>query len=156
LIADATVRVLVDQLFPLATVITPNLDEAALLLGRPVAAVTDLSAAAHALLAQGAQAVLLKGGHLPGEQVVDVLARTGHADVVLASARIASRNTHGTGCTLSSAIAAHLALGDSLEAAVRSARAYILGAIEAGARVQVGHGHGPLNHGHSPVPTRVL
>ena len=156
LIADATVRVLVDQLFPLATVITPNLDEAALLLERPIAAVTDLSAAAHALLAQGAQAVLLKGGHLPGEQVVDVLARTGHADMVLASARIASRNTHGTGCTLSSAIAAHLALGDSLEVAVRSARAYILGAIEAGALVQVGHGHGPLNHGHSPVPTRVL
>jgi hydroxymethylpyrimidine/phosphomethylpyrimidine kinase len=156
LIADATVRVLVDQLFPLATVITPNLDEAALLLEHPIAAVTELSAAAHALLAQGAQAVLLKGGHLPGEQVVDVLCRTGHADVVLASARIPSRNTHGTGCTLSSAIAARLALGDSLEAAVRSARAYILGAIEAGARVQVGHGHGPLNHGHSPVPTRVL
>jgi len=156
LIADATVRVLVDQLFPLATVITPNLDEASLLLDRPIAAVSDLSGAAQALLSQGARAVLLKGGHLPGDQVVDVLARPGHVDVVLSSARMASRNTHGTGCTLSSAIAAHLALGDPLERAVRAAREYILGAIQAGAGVQVGHGHGPLNHGYSPLATRVI
>ena len=156
LIADATVRVLVDQLFPLATVITPNLDEASLLLGRPIAAVSDLSGAAQALLSQGARAVLLKGGHLPGDQVVDVLARPGHVDMVLASSRMASRNTHGTGCTLSSAIAAHLALGDPLERAVRAAREYILGAIQAGAGVQVGHGHGPLNHGYSPLATRVI
>ena len=156
LIADATVRVLVDQLFPLATVITPNLDEASLLLGRPIAAVSDLSGAAQVLLSQGARAVLLKGGHLPGDQVVDVLARPGHVDVVLASSRMASRNTHGTGCTLSSAIAAHLALGDPLERAVRAAREYILGAIQAGAGVQVGHGHGPLNHGYSPLATRVI
>jgi hydroxymethylpyrimidine/phosphomethylpyrimidine kinase len=156
LIADATVRVLVDQLFPLATVITPNLDEASLLLGRPIAAVSDLSGAAQALLSQGARAVLLKGGHLPGDQVVDVLARPGHVDVVLASSRMASRNTHGTGCTLSSAIAAHLALGEPLERAVRAAREYILGAIQAGAGVQVGQGHGPLNHGYSPLATRVI
>ncbi len=156
LIADATVRVLVDQLFPLATVITPNLDEASLLLGRPIAAVSDLSGAAQALLSQGARAVLLKGGHLPGDQVVDVLARPGHVDMVLASSRMASRNTHGTGCTLSSAIAAHLALGEPLERAVRAARQYILGAIQAGAGVQVGHGHGPLNHGYSPLATRVI
>jgi len=156
LIADATVRVLVDQLFPLATVITPNLDEASLLLGRPIAAVSDLSGAAQALLSQGARAVLLKGGHLPGDQVVDVLARPGHVDMVLSSARMASRNTHGTGCTLSSAIAAHLALGEPLERAVRAAREYILGAIQAGAGVQVGHGHGPLNHGYSPLATRVI
>ncbi len=156
LIADATVRVLVDQLFPLATVITPNLDEASLLLGRPIAAVSDLSGAAQALLSQGARAVLLKGGHLPGDQVVDVLARPGHVDMVLASSRMASRNTHGTGCTLSSAIAAHLALGEPLERAVRAARQYILGAIQAGAGVQVGHGHGALNHGYSPLATRVI
>lgn len=156
LIADATVRVLVDQLFPLATVITPNLDEASLLLGRPIAAVSDLSGAAQVLLSQGARAVLLKGGHLPGDQVVDVLARPGHVDMVLASSRMASRNTHGTGCTLSSAIAAHLALGEPLEPAVRAARQYILGAIQAGAGVQVGHGHGPLNHGYSPLATRVI
>ena len=156
LIADATVQVLVDRLFPLATVITPNLDEASLLLNRPIAAVGELSAAAQALLSQGAQAVLLKGGHLPGDQVVDLLAQPGRANVVLASRRMASRNTHGTGCTLSSAIAAHLALGEPLERAVRAARDYILGAIQAGAGVQVGQGHGPLNHGHAPVATRVI
>ncbi len=156
LIADATVQVLVDRLFPLATVITPNLDEASLLLNRPIAAVGELSAAAQALLSQGAQAVLLKGGHLPGDQVVDLLAQPGRADVVLASRRMASRNTHGTGCTLSSAIAAHLALGEPLERAVRAARDYILGAIQAGAGVQVGQGHGPLNHGHAPVATRMI
>ena len=87
---------------------------------------------------------------------MDVLARHGHADVVLASRRIASRNTHGTGCTLSSAVAAHLALGQPLEQAVRSARAYILSAIAAGAGVQVGQGHGPLNHGHAPMATRLF
>ena len=156
LIADATVRVLVDRLFPRVTVITPNLDEAALLLERPIQTVGELSVAAHALIAQGAPAVLLKGGHLSGDEVVDVLARQGQADVVLSSPRIMSRNTHGTGCTLSSAIAAHLALGASLEHAVRSARAYILAAIQAGARVQVGQGHGPLNHGHAPLPTHVI
>ena len=156
LIADATVRVLVERLFPLATVITPNLDEAALLLERPIQSVDELSVAAHALIALGAKAVLLKGGHLLGDQVVDVLARAHETDVVLSSPRIASRNTHGTGCTLSSAIAAHLALGEPLENAVRMARAYIVAAIQAGARVQVGHGHGPLNHGHDPVPTRLI
>ena len=156
LIADETVRVLVERLFPLASVITPNLDEASLLLEQPIESVEALSTAAHALLAQGAKAVLLKGGHLNGEQVVDVLARPGQTDVVLSSSRIVSQNTHGTGCTLSSAIAAHLALGQSLEQAVHSARAYILSAIQAGARVRVGHGHGPLNHGHAPVATRLL
>ena len=156
LIEHDTVRLLVDRLFPLASVITPNLDEASLLLEREIKSVEGLPQAAHALLEQGAQAVLLKGGHLSGDDVVDVLARHGHADVVLASRRIASRNTHGTGCTLSSAVAAHLALGQSLEQAVRSARAYILSAIEAGAGVQVGQGHGPLNHGHAPMATRLF
>ena len=156
LIADDTVRVLVDRLFPLVTVITPNLDEAALLLQQPIASVSELSGAAQALMLQGARAVLLKGGHLPGDEVVDVLTQRGQPEVVLASPRIASRNTHGTGCTLSSAIAAQLALGLPLEDAVRAARAYILGAIQAGASVQVGHGHGPLNHGYAPLATRLL
>lgn len=156
LIADDTVRVLVDRLFPLVTVITPNLDEAALLLQQPIASVSELSGAAQALMLQGARAVLLKGGHLPSDEVVDVLTQRGQPEVVLASPRIASRNTHGTGCTLSSAIAAQLAWGLPLEDAVRAARAYILGAIQAGASVQVGHGHGPLNHGYAPLATRLL
>lgn len=151
LIAPDTVQVLVDELFPLATVVTPNLDEAALLLGRPITAAGELEAAARDLLAMGAPAVLLKGGHLPGDEVADLLVSGPGPVQRLASPRITSRNTHGTGCTLSSAIAAHLALGEPLERAVALARSYILQAIAMGADVYTGAGHGPLNHGHAPV-----
>ncbi len=156
LIAQETVAVLVQELFPLATVITPNLDEAELLLGHKIAGIAALEPAARELLALGTQNVLLKGGHLQGDEVVDLLLQPGQDPVRLASPRIASRNVHGTGCTLSSAIAAHLATGHHLEEAVRLARAYILGAIAAGADVRTGHGHGPLNHGHAPVAMQVL
>lgn len=151
LIAAETVDVLVRGLFPLAQVVTPNLDEAALLLGRPIAGIDDLDAAAQALRALGAPAALLKGGHLPGDEVVDVLALPDGSLTHLRSARITTHNGHGTGCTLSSAIAAHLALGHALPSAVAQARSYILGAIQAGAAVRTGHGHGPLNHGYAPV-----
>jgi len=153
LIAAETVQVLVRELFPRAAVITPNLDEAALLIGRAIGDVDALDDAASELLALGANAVLLKGGHLPGEDVVDLLAQSDGERLRLASARIASRNLHGTGCTLSSAIAAHLALGYELPVAVERARGYVIGAMEAGADVRVGAGHGPLNHGFAPVPT---
>ena len=156
LMADETVNVLVQELFPLVTVITPNLDEAALLLGRSIDGADALDEAASALLALGAPAVLLKGGHLPGDLVVDVLAMAGGGRLRLQSPRIATHNGHGTGCTLSAAIAAHLALGLPLPQAVEQARAYILGAIAAGADVHTGHGHGPLNHGYAPVAQRVL
>ncbi len=151
LITPDTVQVLVDELFPLATVITPNLDEAALLLGRTIESAHELEAAARDLFAMGAPAVLLKGGHLPGAEVADLLV-TGVGPVQrLASPRLASRNTHGTGCTLSSAIASHLALGEPLDRAVALARGYILQAIEQGADAYTGAGHGPLNHGFAPV-----
>ena len=152
LIEEATVDVLRRELFPRASVITPNLDEAALLLGRPLRGESDLDQAAADLLAQGARAVLLKGGHLPGDQVVDLLATPAQPWLRLRTARIASRNVHGTGCTLSSAIAAYLARGLALAQAVERARAYILVAIRSGAEVQTGRGHGPLCHGHAPVP----
>lgn len=151
LIAPETVQVLVEELFPLATVVTPNLDEAALLLGRPIADAGQLDAAARDLLALGAQAVLLKGGHLPGDEVADLLVSGDGPAQRLASPRIASRNTHGTGCTLSSAVAAYLALGQPLEQAVAKARNYILQAIAMGADVYTGAGHGPLNHSHAPL-----
>jgi len=109
LTTSETVQVLVRELFPLAEVITPNLDEAALLLGCSVAGLQGLDAAAQALLGMGAPAALLKGGHLPGDDVVDVLAQAGGRIHRLASQRIATPNGHGTGCTLSSAMAAHLA-----------------------------------------------
>lgn len=156
LMADETVSVLVQELFPLVTVVTPNLDEAALLLGRAIDGADALDEAASALLALGAPAVLLKGGHLPGDLVIDVLAMAGGGRLRLQSPRIATHNGHGTGCTLSSAIAAHLALGFPLPQAVEQARAYILGAIAAGADVHTGHGQGPLNHGYAPVAQRIL
>jgi hydroxymethylpyrimidine/phosphomethylpyrimidine kinase len=156
LIAEETVQVLVRELFPRACVVTPNLDEAALLVGHAIGGVAALDGAAGELLALGAQAVLLKGGHLPGDEVVDLLVQSNGERLRLSSPRIASRNLHGTGCTLSSAIAAHLALGCELPQAVERARAYVVAAMAAGAEVQVGQGHGPLNHGFAPVPARRL
>jgi hydroxymethylpyrimidine/phosphomethylpyrimidine kinase len=156
LIADETIAVLVRELFPRVQLITPNLDEAALLLGRPVSEVPELSAAAADLQAMGAAAVLLKGGHLPGDEVVDVLLLADHRSHSLRSPRINSMNVHGTGCTLSSAIASYWALGHDLQEAVEQARAYILAAIQAGAQVTTGHGHGPLNHGFAPKLMHVL
>jgi hydroxymethylpyrimidine/phosphomethylpyrimidine kinase len=156
LIAQETVQVLVRELFPRVTVVTPNLDEAQLLLGQAIANAQALDAAAQGLLAMGARAVLLKGGHLASDEVVDVLVQAQGPTRRLASARIPSRNVHGTGCTLSSAIAAHLALGHGLEEAVVLARTFILSAIEQGAQVQTGQGHGPLNHGFAPLPMRRL
>ncbi|WP_043703240.1 bifunctional hydroxymethylpyrimidine kinase/phosphomethylpyrimidine kinase [Tepidimonas taiwanensis] len=157
LIEDATIGVLVRELFPRATLVTPNLDEAALLLGRPLATVDEMEAAAAELLQRGAGAVLLKGGHLPGEIVSDLLALRGEAPafwIRLTGERIASGNLHGSGCTLSSAIAAFLAIGQTLEEAVQSAHAWVRGAIAEGAHVRTGHGNGPLNHGYAPVPMR--
>ena len=156
LIAKETVGVLVRELFPLAEVITPNLDEAAWLLGRAIDGVDVLQGGAEDLVLLGAPAALLKGGHLPGDWVVDMLATRSGAVQRLESPRIATHNGHGTGCTLSSAIAAHLALGLPLVQAVEAARAYILGAIAAGADVTTGRGHGPLNHGYAPVAQRVF
>jgi len=151
LIEEATVQILREELFPRVAVITPNLDEAALLLGRTIADARDLQAAAHDLLAQGARAVLLKGGHLAGDELTDLLVRADGPDLALSSARIHSRNLHGTGCTLSSAIAAYLAQGLALETAVVQARNYITQALRWGADVRTGGGHGPLCHGHAPV-----
>ncbi|MFN3376640.1 MAG: bifunctional hydroxymethylpyrimidine kinase/phosphomethylpyrimidine kinase [Burkholderiaceae bacterium] len=156
LIAEETVSVLVQALFPLATVVTPNLDEAALLIGRPVRSSEDLELAAQELLTLGAPSVLLKGGHLPGDKIEDLLVERSGASQRWTAARIPSRNVHGTGCTLSSAIACYLALGEPLAEAIAKARQYILGAISAGAAVQTGRGHGPLNHGHAPLVQHIL
>ena len=167
LIARETIAVLVDELFPLVSVITPNLDEASLLLARPIQYVDELNTAAQDLQALGAPAVLLKGGHLAeqpngnsnGAQVTDVLLYAQDGEMrtqTYTNPRILSHNTHGTGCTLSSAIACYLALGESLPDAVAQARAYIVQAIEQGKNVHTGQGHGPLNHGFAPVAMRVF
>lgn len=156
LIAQETADALVRELFPLASVITPNLDEAGWLINRPIHSIDEMEGAAAQLLALGAPHVLLKGGHLSGDWVVDLLAGADGSRQRLESARIATHNGHGTGCTLSSAIAAHLARGLPLAQAVQQARTYILGAIAAGAQVHTGQGHGPLNHGYAPQAQIVL
>jgi hydroxymethylpyrimidine/phosphomethylpyrimidine kinase len=154
LIASEAVKVLVSDLFPRAQVVTPNLDEAALLVGRPLHTEADMEAAARQLLEMGARAVLVKGGHLAGDTVSDLLLQRDAAPFWLRAPRIVTANTHGTGCTLSSAIAAHLALGASLPEAVEAASAYVRGALEAGAHVRTGAGSGPLNHAYAPQAMR--
>jgi hydroxymethylpyrimidine/phosphomethylpyrimidine kinase len=156
LIDQPAIAALVRELFTRAVLVTPNLDETALLVGRPVENAQDMQAAAQELLAKGAQAVLIKGGHLPGDTVIDLLLTAGGEAHWMQAARIHSANTHGTGCTLSSAIAAGLALGQPLQEAVEGARAYIRAALQAGAKVKTGAGSGPLNHGHAPLPMRLL
>ena len=150
LIDNEAIDVLVRELFARTAVITPNLDEAGLLVKRKLQDEADMEAAAIALLAMGANAVLVKGGHLQGEEVSDLLALASGEKVWMRDSRIHTPNTHGTGCTLSSAIAAHLALGQPLVDAVQSARSYIRGALLQGAQVRTGNGSGPLNHGYAP------
>eukprot|EP01136_Pigoraptor_vietnamica_P015552 Opistho-1_new@58853 len=155
LIANPAIEVLVRELFRRAVLVTPNLDEAALLVGRPLHNAQDMELAAGELLARGAHAVLLKGGHLPGDTVMDLLVTEDGARHWMQAPRIPSANTHGTGCTLSSAIASGLALGMPLLDAVEMARVFVRAAMLAGAAVRTGAGGGPLNHGHAPVTMRL-
>jgi hydroxymethylpyrimidine/phosphomethylpyrimidine kinase len=149
LLAPQAVAALVGRLLPLATVVTPNLPEAAALLGAPVARSRDeMAAQARALLALGPRAALVKGGHLEGGDSPDALA-TAEGVVWFEGARTATRNTHGTGCTLSAALAAHLARGAAPGEAVAAAKAYVAGAIAAADRLDVGGGHGPVHHFHA-------
>ena len=155
LIDPAAVAALVRLMFPRALLVTPNLDEAAMLVGRALHTEADMADAAQQLLAIGARAVLLKGGHLAGGTVADLLLQPGLPPLWMRAARIDTPNTHGTGCTLSSAIAARLALGDDLPQAVQQARDFVRGALAAGASVRTGAGSGPLNHGFAPQPMRL-
>ena len=151
LIDDPAIAVLVAELFPRAALITPNLDEAGLLVGRTLTNVADMLPAAQTLLARGARAVLLKGGHLSGDAVVDLLLRSDVDPVWMQAPRIDTANTHGTGCTLSSAVAAHLAQGHGLTEAVQRARSFVRAALQAGASVRNGQGSAALNHGFAPL-----
>ena len=156
LIEKQAMDALVRELFLRVAVVTPNLDEAALLVNRPLNSVEDMAQAAASLKAMGARAVLLKGGHLAGEVVTDLLLTESGELHWMEAPRIHSPNTHGTGCTLSSAIAAHLALGAPLVDAVRRARDYVRGALKAGRTVRTGSGSGPLNHAFSPEAMRTM
>ena len=141
---DADAQSAYRRLIPLATVLTPNLPETEALLGRAVRSLSDMREAARALHAMGPRAVVVKGGHLEGD-AVDVFFDGATLDE-LAAPRIATANTHGTGCTYSAAIAARLALGDALLDAVRGAKSYLTEAIRRS--YSVGRGHGPVDHLH--------
>jgi hydroxymethylpyrimidine/phosphomethylpyrimidine kinase len=135
-------------LFPLADLITPNLAEAAALLEQPVAKhENEMAAQGEALLALGAKAVLIKGGHAPTKHAVDVLIERSGVRRFTAE-RIDTKHTHGTGCTLSSAIAAGLAKGLALHDALAAAKNYITGALRAGGSLGIGSGRGPVHHFH--------
>ncbi len=147
--ADA-VATLRDELIPHARVITPNIPEAELLLGHAVSTQSELPDAARELSALcGGVSVFLKAGHLSDAELIDIFynAETGRV-TELKSRRLDTPNTHGTGCTLSSALAASLAKGMDLDSAARAAKEYIARAIEAGATYRIGHGHGPVHHFH--------
>jgi len=146
LLAAEAVDALRDDLIPKAYLITPNLPEAADLLETQEAKnVDEMRAQAKDLLALGSNAVLLKGGHLSSDDATDLLL-TQAGETILTGPRINTKNTHGTGCTLSSAIAAQIGLGRALETAVQHAKAYVSQAIAASDTLSVGQGHGPLHH----------
>lgn len=160
LMTEETIQAVMEELFPLCTLITPNLGEASLLCGYPVSTIPDMELAAHELSSRFGTSVLLKGGHLEGDEMCDILCMKSSPDACrphpspdclrYTDARIESRNLHGTGCTLSSAIATFLAHGIELPEAVRSAKAYISTAIANGKDMHLGQGSGPL--WHFPLP----
>jgi len=158
LITPQTQEHIVAELFPLATIVTPNLDELSWLIGTTVDSWTQFEASAQALHAMGAKNVLVKGGHMKSPNLMDMLveftARPKAADAIaiteIVKPRIHTQNLHGTGCTLSSAIACFLALGYPLKAAVKGAQDYVYQAISAAVAMRIGSGHGPVNHSFSP------
>jgi len=150
LLQDEAIEALTEYLFPMADVVTPNLPEAAVLLNRDIHGEDQIESAAWDLAGFGSRSVLVKGGHLGSGESIDVLYLTEPQRVLtLAGQRVATSNNHGTGCTLSSAIASFLARGMDLEEAVRSAKTFISEAIAAGAGYRLGNGAGPVHHFYS-------
>jgi hydroxymethylpyrimidine/phosphomethylpyrimidine kinase len=147
LLRDDAVGAITEYLMPLADVVTPNIPEAEVLVGRALRSVEDMRQAARDLGRFGSRSILVKGGHREEDDSSDLLyVCREDRFVTLTAERVSSRNTHGTGCTLSSAIAACLARGEALEDAVRRAKEYISHAIRAGAGYTIGRGHGPVHH----------
>jgi len=144
LLEDGAINAMKEKLIPLCDVITPNVPEAEILTGLKIEDVDDLGKAGAKLLEMGAYAAVMKGGHLDGKMVVDVLVSEDE-NAVMTAPRIRSKHTHGTGCTLASAIAANMALGAPLDEAVNIAREFVFEAIRSAPKL--GAGHGPLNHG---------
>ncbi len=147
LLHDEAIESMRTHLMPLAEVFTPNLPEAAVLLGHKLHGIEQMQEGAKTLAQHGSQSILIKGGHTEDNSCTDLLYLTrDDRFVVLKGDWIKTRNNHGTGCTLSSAIAAYLAKGYGIEGAVRKAKIFINNAIRAGAKYKLGHGHGPVHH----------
>ncbi|MCP4623407.1 MAG: bifunctional hydroxymethylpyrimidine kinase/phosphomethylpyrimidine kinase [bacterium] len=147
LLQDDAIQAIKDYLMPLADVVTPNIPEAEVLIDRRILGIDDMRTAARTLADYGSRGILIKGGHLADNDSTDLLyLRQDERVVRLDARRISSRNNHGTGCTLSSAIAGYMARGNDIEGAVRQAKTYIQNAIRAGAEYTIGHGHGPVHH----------
>lgn len=156
LITPNTQEEIVRRLFPLASVVTPNLDELSWLTGSTVETADGLEDAGQAVIAMGASAVLVKGGHLKEEMLTDLLLQRAAPTTRIRAPRIATRNLHGTGCTLSAAIACFLAMGEDLTQAVQSAHGFVQSAIRSAASRTLGSGHGPLDHGFAPRATHSI
>lgn len=150
LIEEKTIQTIIEKLFPLATIITPNLDEAAVLANMSIETVDEMYIAGEKIKALKSESLLLKGGHLKTEQLTSLyFAKDGSIDE-FHSRKFETNNCHGSGCTLSSAIASYLALGKTEKEAVKLAQEYVTKAIEAGKDVVTGKGNGPLNHFFDP------
>ncbi|MGM9802710.1 MAG: bifunctional hydroxymethylpyrimidine kinase/phosphomethylpyrimidine kinase [Muribaculaceae bacterium] len=155
LIQDQAIDALIEQLMPLCMLLTPNKHEAERIANMPINNVDDVCTAAQRML-QHVPAVLIKGGHMDDNAMTDYLFMRNEPEPQLfKSHRITTNNTHGTGCTLSSAIAAHLALGCTLTQAVGKAKEYLTAALEHGSNIAIGHGHGPVNHGWNPMKLKI-
>ena len=170
LMQEDALEIFIEELLPLASLLTPNIPEAEILAGRKIQNVDDIRKAASSIIQLGCNNVLIKGGHFEGTEKTDYLFenkqneednRQEHADdiretAIYQGATINTCNTHGTGCTLSSAITSYLARGYNMEEAISSAKAYLSDAIEAGKDVKIGEGHGPVNHFHAPQKLYIL
>lgn len=153
LLSIEAIEVVKQRLLPMATLVTPNIPEMEALTQMPVDTYEDKARAAEHLFNYGVKAILLKGGHEVGDTKSDILftqSATGIETTTFTSPTIPTRNTHGTGCTLSSAIAAYIARGCEMLDAIANAKEYVTEAIRHGAEIAIGHGHGPVNHGFNP------
>jgi hydroxymethylpyrimidine/phosphomethylpyrimidine kinase len=147
LLQEDAIEAIKTHLMPLADVVTPNIPEASVLCGRPLTQWSDIESAAETLAKYGSRSILIKGGHGDERKSTDLLFLSGEGRFVsLEADRIETRNNHGTGCTLSSAIASYLAKGNDIEKSVQMAKEFINHAITAGAHYKIGHGHGPVHH----------
>jgi hydroxymethylpyrimidine/phosphomethylpyrimidine kinase len=147
LLKDSAIHAIKKYMMLLADIITPNIPEAEVLTGHAIANLSDMKNAAKKISANGGKCVLIKGGHFKGGESTDLLFIAPQKRfVIFKGERIHTKNTHGTGCTLSSAIAAFMAKGDNIETAVNKAKTYIGSAIKAGAQYELGQGKGPVHH----------